>query len=72
MPEQYTGTVKQYNDEGQFGYVSPAFGGEDIYFIFDPPFELRDSQPPKASQRVSFDLLQGAGGQQAVNVEVVP
>ncbi|GLA73641.1 hypothetical protein AtubIFM55763_004570 [Aspergillus tubingensis] len=53
MPGQYTGTVKQYNDEGQFGY-------------------LRDSQPPKASQRVSFDLLQGAGGQQAVNVEVVP
>lgn len=63
------GTVKWFNAEKGFGFITNHTGGDDVFVHFsgiatDGYKSLEDGQ------EVNFDITQGARGQQAVNVTV--
>ena len=62
-----TGIVKWFNDSKGFGFITPDEGDADLFVhasqVKDPPL--------KEHQRVSFDVVPGAKGQQANNVKLI-
>jgi len=62
-----TGTVKWFNEEKGFGFITPDNGGSDVFVHFraiqgDGFKTLAEGQP------VTFDIEQGQKGPQAANV----
>ncbi|TIC97425.1 Cold shock-like protein CspG [Colletotrichum higginsianum] len=64
------GTVKFFNVEKGFGYITPDDGGKDVlvYFMAIATTEFKTLAE---GQKVEFDVLQGQKGPQATNVRVV-
>jgi CspA family cold shock protein len=60
------GTVKFFNDEKGFGFISPSNGGSDI-FVHNTG--LIDNI--RENDQVSFEVQQGKKGPNAVNVKRV-
>ncbi|MBL0636906.1 transcription antiterminator/RNA stability regulator CspE [Aeromonas dhakensis] len=62
-----TGTVKFFNSEKGFGFISPADGSKDVFVHFSaiqtPGFKTLDE-----GQRVEFTIEQGQKGPAAANV----
>ncbi|MBC3304462.1 cold-shock protein [Pseudomonas sp. SWRI18] len=62
-----TGTVKWFNAEKGFGFITSDTDGEDIFVhysaIASPGFKSLDE-----NQKVDFDVIQGPKGPQAENV----
>lgn len=62
-----TGTVKFFNAEKGFGFISPADGSKDVFVHFSaiqtPGFKTLDE-----GQRVEFTIEQGQKGPAAANV----
>lgn len=63
------GTVKWFNSQKGFGFITDAETGEDVFVHFsgivsDGFKSLEDGQ------KVSFETTQGARGTQAVNVQI--
>jgi cold shock protein len=61
------GTVKWFNGDKGFGFITPADGGRDLFVHFsaitgDGFRSLDENQP------VEFDVAQGDKGPQATNV----
>ncbi len=63
-----TGTVKWFNDAKGFGFISPDDGSEDIFAHFSA-IQARGFKSLKEGQRVTFEIMQGAKGKQAANIQ---
>jgi cold shock protein len=64
-----TGTVKWFNEEKRFGFITPDEGGKDLFVhqsaIADGSRSLADGT------KVSYDAEEGEKGPKAVNVRTV-
>jgi cold shock protein len=65
-----TGTVKFFNSEKGFGFITPTNGEKDVFVhysnIAGDGYKSLDE-----GQKVEFDLAQGRKGPEAQNVRVV-
>ncbi|MCV7100154.1 cold-shock protein [Mycobacterium palustre] len=64
------GTVKWFNGEKGFGFITPDDGAKDLFVHYS---EIQGSgyRSLEENQRVQFDVAQGAKGPQAVGVTAV-
>lgn len=60
-----TGTVKWYNDERGYGFITPDAGGADIIVHHTG---IAQGKKIKEGQRVSYTVLQTPKGDEAVDV----
>ncbi|HOD31879.1 MAG: putative cold shock protein A [Acidobacteria bacterium ADurb.Bin340] len=61
------GTVKWFNAEKGFGFITPDGGGADV-FVHHTAIQTQGFRTLDENQRVSFDIVQGPKGPQASNV----
>jgi CspA family cold shock protein len=64
MPQ---GTVKWFNDEKGYGFITPDEGGEDL-FVHHTGISGRGFKSLEEGDKVSYEVTQGSKGMQAVNV----
>jgi CspA family cold shock protein len=69
MSQQYTGTVKWFNEEKGFGFIAQANGGADVFVHFRA-IQGKGFKKLVEGQQVSFEIEQGQKGLQAANVVV--
>jgi len=61
-----TGTVKFFNEQKGFGFITPDDGGKEVFVhISGLNDEIREKD------KVSFDVVDGKRGPNAVNVRVI-
>ena len=65
-----TGTVKWFNEEKGFGFITPEDGGDDL-FIHHSNIEMEGFRKLDEGQKVEFNAAQGRKGMEAQNVKVV-
>ena len=65
-----TGTVKWFNDEKGYGFISPDEGGEDL-FVHHSGISGSGFKSLEEGQKVSYEATQGKKGMQAENVTPV-
>jgi cold shock protein len=63
-----TGTVKWFNGEKGFGFITPDDGSKDL---FVHQSAINTGQPLAEGSKVSFDSEQSDKGPRAANVQVV-
>ena len=61
------GTVKWFNADKGFGFISPAEGGDDLFVHFSA-IQAEGFKTLDEGQRVSFNVGQGQKGPQATEV----
>jgi CspA family cold shock protein len=65
-----TGTVKWFNAEKGFGFITPDEGGQDL-FVHHSAIEATGFRSLDENQRVSFTVGQGQKGPQATAVQKI-
>ena len=65
-----TGTVKWFNDEKGFGFITPDDSGKDL-FVHHSSIQGEGFKNLQEGQKVEFTVEQGPKGLQASNVVVV-
>jgi len=65
-----TGTVKWFNAEKGFGFISPDDGSQDVFAHFSA-INSSGYRSLEENQKVSFEVQQGPKGPQAANIQVV-
>ncbi|MCB9894043.1 MAG: cold-shock protein [Planctomycetes bacterium] len=61
------GTVKWFNDEKGFGFITPEDGGQDVFCHYSS-IQAKGFKSLKEGQPVQFELVQGQKGPAAQNV----
>ena len=64
------GTVKWFNNEKGFGFITPDDGGADV-FVHYRSIEGSGYRSLQENQRVEFEITQGDNGPQASNVNAI-
>ncbi|WP_421318621.1 transcription antiterminator/RNA stability regulator CspE [Aeromonas veronii] len=67
MSNKITGTVKFFNAEKGFGFISPADGSKDVFVHFSA-IQSTSFKTLDEGQRVEFTIEQGQKGPAAANV----
>ena len=62
-----TGTVKWFNDDKGFGFITPDEAGKDL-FVHHSAIQADGYRSLAEGQKVTYDAEQGQKGPQAVNV----
>ncbi len=65
-----TGTVKFFNSEKGFGFITPTDGEKDV-FVHYSNISGDGYRSLEEGQQVEFDLAQGRKGPEAQNVRVL-
>ena len=63
------GTVKWFNNEKGFGFISVE-GGDDVFAHFTA-IQGEGFRSLEEGQKVSFDIVEGAKGHQAANITIL-
>ncbi len=69
MSNSVNGTVKWFNEEKGFGFLTPEAGGKDVFVHFRS-IASDGFKTLAEGQAVSFEVEQGQKGPQAANVVV--
>ncbi|GAB4271195.1 MULTISPECIES: cold-shock protein [Deferrisoma] len=64
------GTVKWFNDQKGYGFISQAGGGPDVFVHFSA-IQGQGFKTLTEGQEVEFDVAQGPKGPQAANVRAI-
>jgi len=64
------GTVKWFNADKGFGFITPDGGGPDVFAHFSA-ITASGFRSLDESQRVEFEIQQGQKGPQAANIRVI-
>lgn len=64
------GTVKWFNPEKGYGFITPDDGGKDL-FVHYSAIQSDGFKTLNEGQKVEFEVTQGQKGPQAVNVRPV-
>jgi cold shock protein len=68
--ELATGTVKWFNSEKGYGFITPDDGGKDLFVHFSE-IQGEGYKTLPEGQKVTYEQQQGDKGPQAANVSVV-
>ncbi|HUY07221.1 MAG TPA: cold-shock protein [Acidimicrobiales bacterium] len=64
------GTVKWFNAEKGFGFITPDGGSEDV-FVHHSEIQMDGYRDLPEGQRVEFEITQGQKGKQASQVRPI-
>ncbi|HHE6471151.1 TPA: RNA chaperone/antiterminator CspA [Providencia rettgeri] len=70
MSNSMTGSVKWFNDNKGFGFISPMDGSKDVFVHFSV-IQSDDFKTLSEGQQVSFTIENGAKGPAASNVVAI-
>jgi CspA family cold shock protein len=65
-----SGTVKWFNGEKGFGFITPDGGGPDVFAHYSA-ISANGFRNLDENQRVEFDITQGPKGPQAANIRAL-
>ena len=65
-----TGTVKWFNDDKGFGFITPDEGGKDL-FVHHTAINSNGFRTLAEGAKVSYDSEAGEKGPKAVNVQTI-
>jgi cold shock protein len=68
--EMAQGTVKWFNGEKGYGFITPDGGAADVFVHFSA-IQAEGYRSLDENQRVEFDVQQGQKGPQAANVRMI-